>query len=177
MLSTLRLLAAPLTGLMIWDGRDGFALGLFAAAGLSDALDGWLAKHFGFTSRFGAWLDPAADKLLMLVSFICLALVGASPWWLCAVVIGRDVLIVLGVLSAKALAMPLIVKPLIVGKISTAVQVAYVLLVLFLLAGDLAAPGLCAIGAWVVTALAAASLAAYALVWLRALGGRGNAVA
>ena len=73
------------------------ALCVFVFAGLSDALDGFLAKRFALTSRFGAWLDPAADKLLMLASYVALTMVGAVPLWLTALVIGRDVAIVAGV--------------------------------------------------------------------------------
>lgn len=173
-LSLLRLLAAPITGLMIWQERFVSALGLFAVAGLSDALDGWLAKHYGLASRIGAWLDPAADKLLMLISFAFLALAGAIPWWLAWVVVGRDLAIVAGVVSAKLLRAPLEVKPLRLGKLSTLVQVVFVLLVLLTLALGRPAPVAVDIGIAAVTLLAASSLLAYAAIWLRAIGRRGD---
>src|ERR1700722_14624440 len=72
LLSWLRLAAAPALAFLLVSGADRMALGVFAFAGLSDAADGFLAKRFGFVSRFGRFLDPAADKLLMLATFVTL---------------------------------------------------------------------------------------------------------
>ena len=82
MLSGLRLLAAPLAAWLILNERDTAALIVFALAGASDGLDGYVARRWGFMSRFGAWLDPVADKLLMLFSLTALYMVGATPVWL-----------------------------------------------------------------------------------------------
>ncbi|GAA0563399.1 CDP-alcohol phosphatidyltransferase family protein [Rhizomicrobium electricum] len=167
-LSGLRLVAAPIAAWLILHGEDFPALCVFCLAGLSDAADGFLAKKFGLASRFGAWLDPAADKLLMLASFVSLTYVGAVPLWLTAMVIGRDIAIVLGVLLAKLLGMPLEVKPLMVGKVSTVVQVLYIVLVLLLLTLH-EAPVLPAnIGVAMVALLTAWSFLAYAQIWLKA---------
>jgi len=171
-LSALRLLAAPLAARLIWQQEDWAALSVFVAAGASDALDGFLAKRFGLSSRFGAWLDPAADKLLMLASFVSLTLAGAVPLWLTGLVIGRDVFIVLGVLLARVLELPLEVKPLIVGKASTVVQVVYVALTLLLLALNLHRPAIELTGAAAVTVLAVWSFLAYAQLWLKAASRR-----
>ena len=173
-LSALRLIAAPLTAYLILDGYDTAALVVFAAAGLSDALDGYLAKTFSLTSKFGAWLDPAADKLLMLASFLTLAAVGDSPWWLAVLVIARDVVIVAGVILALAVRAPLEVKPLIVGKVSTVVQVFYVGFLLLLAAMGLHAPGLVETGVALVAGFAVGSLLAYAHVWLKAVTAGGQ---
>ena len=86
-----------MVALLLIGGNDRAALGIFALAGLSDAADGFLAKRFGFVTRFGRYLDPAADKLLMLASFLTLTLMGVAPVWLTAIVIGRDLAIILGV--------------------------------------------------------------------------------
>jgi cardiolipin synthase (CMP-forming) len=171
-LSALRLIAAPIAAWLIWHHNDWAALGVFVAAGVSDAADGFLAKRFGLASRFGAWLDPVADKLLMLASFLTLTAVGAVPLWLTGLVIGRDVAIVAGVLLAKALEMPLEVKPLIVGKASTVVQVIYVALTLLLLSLDAHRPGIAAVCTGVVTFLALWSFLAYAQVWFKAASRR-----
>ena len=168
-LSALRLAAAPVTALLILKEYDTAALGVFAVAGLSDALDGYLAKTFSLTSRFGAWLDPAADKLLMLASFVTLTVIGAVPLWLTALVIGRDIAIVSGIFLAKAMNAPLQVKPLIVGKASTVVQVAYIALILVLLAFDLHLPILPRAGVVLVAVFAFWSLIAYAGVWRQAV--------
>ena len=167
-LSALRMIAAPIAAWLILHGAYLPALLVFCFAGLSDAADGFLAKKFGLASRFGAWLDPAADKLLMLASFVTLTYVGAVPLWLTAMVIGRDVFIVVGVLLAKLLALPLEVKPLMVGKVSTVVQVLYIALVLLLL--TLHEPPLVIeqAGEAVVTLLTVWSFVSYAQVWLKA---------
>ncbi len=90
LLSGLRLLAAPFAAWLILSGHDMAALLTFAAAGLSDGLDGFIARRWGVTSVSGAWLDPAADKLLMLLCFTALFAVGGAPFWLVALVIARD---------------------------------------------------------------------------------------
>lgn len=167
-LSGLRLVAAPIAAWLIINGVDFPALCVFGLAGLSDAADGFLAKKFGLASRFGAWLDPAADKLLMLASFVSLTYVGAVPLWLTAMVIGRDIAIVLGVLLAKLLGMPLEVKPLMVGKVSTVVQVVYIALVLLLLTLHEPPALVERASEAVVTLLTAWSFLAYAQIWLKA---------
>ena len=168
-LSALRLVAAPIAAVLILHGVDFVAVCVFVAAGLSDALDGYLARRFALTSRFGAWLDPAADKLLMLASFVTLTMVGAVPLWLTVLVIGRDVAIVLGVGLARLLDAPLRIEPLMIGKASTVVQVVYVALVLLGLSVDLSAPRLEFAGSAVVAILTLSSFLAYAYVWLQAV--------
>ena len=167
-LSGLRLVAAPIAAWLILNQNDLPALCVFGFAGLSDAADGYLAKKFGLASRFGAWLDPVADKLLMLASFVSLTIVGAVPLWLTALVIGRDIAIVLGVLLARALDMPLRVAPLMVGKISTVVQVLYIAFVLLVLTLNADWPMIELAGMAGVGLLAVLSGLAYAQLWLRA---------
>ncbi|SRR5579883_2907105 len=163
LLSALRLLAAPFTAWLIISGHDMAALLTFAAAGLSDGLDGFIARAWGVTSDFGAWLDPAADKLLMLFSFSALFAVGAAPLWLVALVIGRDLVFCLVWLVIRLSGWALPIATLFVGKISTAVQMIYILTLLLLLALGLDAPRLTlALGAAcaAVTLLAAAGYGA-----------------
>lgn len=167
-LSAIRLLLAPVAAWLIVHGVYFPALLVFCIAGLSDALDGFLAKTFSLTSRFGAWLDPIADKLLMLASFVSLTYAGAVPLWLTALVIGRDLAIVAGVLLARAFDMPLHVAPLTVGKASTVVQVLYIAFVLLVLALGADWPLLQMAGRLSVAVLAVWSGLAYGLVWVRA---------
>ncbi len=169
LLSGFRLLAAPLTAWAILAEHDGAALAVFAGAGLSDFADGFIARTFRFTSRFGAWLDPIADKLLMLLCFLSLYAVGAAPLWLVALVIVRDVIIVGGALLAKALRLSLRIRPLLVGKAATAIEVAYVGVRLFLLAIDRDAPLLLRDAGYLVAAFVVLSGLAYLNVFLRAL--------
>jgi cardiolipin synthase (CMP-forming) len=168
-LSALRLIAAPIAAYLILHGIDTAALCVFGFAGLSDAADGYLAKRFRLTSRFGAWLDPAADKLLMLASFVTLTMVGVVPPWVTFLVIGRDIAIVLGVLLARALDAPLQIAPLIVGKASTVVQVAYVAFLLLLLALNTTMPNTELAGGVTVAVFTVWSFLAYAHVWLQAV--------
>ena len=158
-LTAVRVLLAPLTAYFIVRGSDLAALGVFATAGATDAVDGFLARRFGLVSRFGEYLDPAADKLLMLICFVSLSMMHHAPLWISVIVIGRDVAIILGVLVARVLSLPVKMEPLAIGKASTVVQVGYVALVLLLLAFGLDMPQL--------TLLAAATAAAFTLLsWL-----------
>ena len=169
LLTVLRLCAAPFTAMLILDERYGAALLVFAFAGLSDALDGYLARRLSPGSRFGVYLDPAADKLLMLASFVTLTMVGAVPLWLTALVIARDVAIVGAVGIAWLLALPLTIEPLNIGKISTVVQVAFIGIVLMLAALGLDQPVFVLASAIATAAVTVASWAAYAQLWFRAI--------
>jgi cardiolipin synthase len=103
----------------------GWAAICFAIAGVSDLLDGGLAKRFGWTSELGKWLDPIADKCLLVTVFVVAAWAGLVPRWLTAVVVARDVMIALGALSYLAWLGPLEGRPTIASKLNTLVQLAY----------------------------------------------------
>lgn len=169
LLTWLRLAAAPALAFLLVSGADRAALGVFAFAGLSDAADGFLAKRFGFGSRFGRYLDPAADKLLMLAAFVTLTVLSVTPLWLTLLVIARDAAIVGGILVARMLALPIRVAPLFVGKLSTAMQIIYVALALFLLTFGLQWPQILNGAAYATAALTILSWTAYAGVGVRAL--------
>jgi cardiolipin synthase len=111
-------------------GRYLAALGLFILAAVSDGLDGYLAKRFGWTSRLGRFLDPLADKLLLVLVFIEGTWLGLIPWWLTAAVVARDVAIGLGALTFRLWFGPLHGRPTVVSKVNTAAQLVYVSLVL-----------------------------------------------
>jgi cardiolipin synthase len=167
MLSGLRLLAAPLAAWLILNDHDTAALIVFAVAGASDGLDGHVARRWGFTSRFGAWLDPVADKLLMLFCLTALYAVGATPVWLLALVMARDAAIATGWLLINYLALPQRSEPLLIGKISTVVQVLYILSMLLLLALEIESPSLASAAAWITGLVTVMSAAAYAGAFLR----------
>lgn len=171
-LTGLRLASAPAVALLLIDGNDRAALGIFALAGLSDAADGFLAKRFGFATRFGRYLDPAADKLLMLASFVTLTLMGVAPAWLTAIVIGRDLAIILGVVVVVLRELPVPVSPLFVGKISTACQIGYVFLALVLLSAGLDWPVTLKVAGVVTAAATLVSWFAYGQLLLAAVWGR-----
>ena len=169
LLSALRLLAAPLAAWLIYSAHDSAALLIFAAAGASDGLDGFIARRWGVTSRFGAWLDPAADKLLMLLCFTALFAVGVTPLWLVALVVARDLGIAGGWLLIKLLGLPVAASPLFLGKASTVMQVLYIFTVLLLLAFDLDAPRLALAASWACGLFTLLSAAAYGGAFLRGL--------
>jgi cardiolipin synthase len=106
------------------------ALGLFVAAAVSDGLDGYLAKRFNWTSELGKFLDPVADKLLLITVFVESAWLGLIPWWLTAAVVARDVLIGLGALTYRLWFGALHGRPTFLSKINTAAQLVYVMLVM-----------------------------------------------
>lgn len=169
LLSWLRLAAAPTLAILLVSGADRLALGVFAFAGLSDAADGFLAKRFGFDSRFGRLLDPAADKLLMLAAFVTLTVLKVTPLWLTLLVIARDAAIVAGIVIARMFELPVRVEPLFVGKLSTAMQIIYVALALLLLTLGLQWPLTLDVAAYATAALTIASWLAYASVGVQAL--------
>jgi len=105
-------------------------LWLFAVAGASDGLDGFLARRFGWRTEIGGILDPVADKLMMATVFVVLALLGSVPLWLTTAVIVRDCVIVLGAISYRVLIGPVKAQPSIVSKLNTLCQVIFVLVVI-----------------------------------------------
>jgi cardiolipin synthase len=111
-------------------GQYRMALGLFIVAAASDGLDGYLAKRFDWISEVGKFLDPLADKLLLVTVFVESAWLGLVPWWLTAAVVARDVMIGLGALIFRLWFGPLHGRPTRFSKINTAAQLLYVMLVM-----------------------------------------------
>lgn len=169
LLTVLRLACAPITAFLLVDHAYVAAFAVFVFAGLTDLADGFLAKRYGLDTQVGAWLDPAADKLLMLASFLALTYVAATPPWLTVLVLARDAAIVLGVLLAKYMAWPVRVQPQLLGKISTAVQVAYVGLMLLMLAFGINLPKLSYAAAVATAVFTLASWLSYGQVLLRSI--------
>jgi cardiolipin synthase (CMP-forming) len=112
----------------------GLALVLFVIAGVSDGLDGYLAKRFGWQSQLGKIIDPLADKLLLVTVFITAAWHNLVPWWISAVAISRDIMIGLGALVFRLWFGPMKGRPTVVSKLNTLFQLGYVAAVLFVAA-------------------------------------------
>ena len=108
-------------------GEDLTALALFVLAGVSDGLDGYLAKRFNWVSEFGKLLDPLADKLLLVIVYVEAAWLGLAPWWLTAAVVARDVFIGLGALVYRLWFGPLRGRPTVASKINTGMQLLYLI--------------------------------------------------
>src|SRR6187397_2933016 len=103
---------------------------LLLAAGLSDAVDGFLAKRFNMATELGAYLDPLADKAMIVSIYVMLALVGAIPLWLVILVVSRDIMIVSAVILSWLVDRPVKLKPLAVSKLNTVAQILLALVVL-----------------------------------------------
>jgi len=164
-------LIVPIIGALLVDDYA-LSLILIVLAGLSDGLDGFLAKRFGWRTRLGGILDPLADKLLLVSVFVALAWLGVTPLWLTAVVIGRDLVIVIGALAYNYLVGEVQPEPTRISKLNTTLQLLYVLLVLLQAAAalPLEVPVLLA-GAGVMVSSIVSGLD-YVLTW----GGRARAV-
>jgi len=124
------LLTIPLV-LVILKGNHGWALVILAIAGLSDGLDGYLARRYHWESRLGAILDPIGDKVLMVSSFITLGVIGELEFWLVVVVILRDVVIVTGAVAYHFLVGRMEMEPTFISKTNTLFQIVLILAVLF----------------------------------------------
>lgn len=120
---------------LLWESRYVEGLILMSIAGASDALDGWLARRFGWGSRFGAAMDPVADKLLIAAMFIVFTLQGHIALWLTAIVLGRDAIILTGAATYRLLFEPIEFAPTFISKANTAMQIVTVLLLLLALCG------------------------------------------
>ena len=94
-------------------------LALFAIAAFTDALDGFLAKRFDWSTELGKHLDPLADKLLLVTSFACLSMAGIVPWWLTVAVLLRDVVIVAGAIAYRVALGPQHGQPTLQSKLNT----------------------------------------------------------
>lgn len=123
LLTLLRFLFTPLLVEAILHRQFRLAFGYLVAAGVTDALDGWLARRFGWSSRLGALLDPVADKALMLGAYLSLAAAGAVPVWLAALIVGRDAAILLFAATMLALGRRRSFPPSLWGKLSTLCQI------------------------------------------------------
>lgn len=165
------LLIVPTAGLLL-DERYLAGLILAAIAGLSDALDGALARRFSWSTSFGAYADPLADKLLVGTMFLILLWQGHVPLWLAAVVISRDVIIMLGALAYRLIFEKVELNPSFISKLNTAMQISMLLLVLVGLvdAGPLSRFAVAILDPWgfvVVATLGVSSGVDYVFTWGR----------
>jgi cardiolipin synthase len=125
-----RILLVPVVVWAITTGEMGIAFALFLAAGISDAIDGFLAKRFHMASELGAYLDPLADKALIVSIYVSLGIAGAIPISLVILVVSRDIMIIGAFLLAWLVDRPMKVRPLLVSKANTVAQILLATLVL-----------------------------------------------
>jgi cardiolipin synthase len=156
-----------------WILQDRYAevMALFAVAAFTDALDGALAKRFGWTTELGKHLDPLADKLLLVTVFVCLSLEGRAPWLLTALVLLRDLVIVFGAITYRVLFGSVNGNPTAASKFNTLAQIVFCLAVVTSAAYQWPAPSLLtALGALVVVSTGVSGID-YVLIYSRRAAG------
>ena len=170
-----RVFLVPVIFWLLVAGHMQWAAVTFVVAGLSDAVDGYLAKNFNQQTTLGAYLDPLADKLLIVSVYIALGTAGHLPLWLVVAEVSRDILIVLGVVLLRVVGQPLTIRPLVVSKANTFGQL---VLAAVVLADEGFALGLGTLRlalVWITGILTLLSLAGYIKEWLRLMSGNGSA--
>ncbi len=144
---------------------------LFLLAGISDAVDGFIAKRFDAQTELGAYLDPFADKMLLVSVFVALGVRGELPVWLPIAIVSRDLLIVSAVVLSWLLSHPVRIQPLAVSKWTTAAQILLAATVLADSGWQLELGVVRTLLVWVTAVLTIASLAAYMRAWIRHMSG------
>jgi cardiolipin synthase len=130
LLTIIRILLTPLFVIVLLRDLFGPALLIFTVAGISDGLDGFIARYFNQRTTLGAYLDPIADKLLLVSAFVSLAILKIVPGWLTVIVISRDVLIIMGIAIFTLTEKSYKIKPSIISKITTVAQITTIIFAL-----------------------------------------------
>lgn len=130
LISLMRLLLVPLTVWLIISDAHGWAFVTFMVAGISDGIDGFLARRFDWRTRLGAYLDPLADKALLVSIYVTLGLLREIPAWLVIIVVSRDALIVGAVVLSRLMDHPVHVVPLMISKVNTLAQISFAVAVI-----------------------------------------------
>lgn len=167
LISLLRLLMVPLVVYLVLDERMIAGFWVFVAAGVSDAVDGFIAKRFNVASLLGRYLDPLADKALLVALFILGGYMDFLPDWLVILVVFRDVMIIGGAILFHTLDRPPTMPPLVVSKLNTALQIVLVAAALAFRGYDLDLALLQSVLEYAVAATTLASGGAYLVKWSR----------
>jgi len=170
-ITLMRFFLVPAVVFAMLSGRMGWAFAGFLVAGISDGVDGFIARNFNQRSKLGAYLDPVADKFLLVSVFVVLGFMGGLPLWLVVAAVSRDALIVGAVLISNLMGHPVEVRPFFVSKANTAVQIVLAAWVLAESAFDMAFGP---VRYWLVIVsgiLTVASAAAYLVSWLKHMAG------
>lgn len=170
-ITIVRFLLVPGVVLALLTNRMEWAFAGFVTAGVSDAVDGFIARHFNQRSELGAYLDPMADKLLLVSVFIVFGFMGELPLWLVIVAVSRDALIICAVVLSTVMSRPVVVKPLLVSKANTFVQIVLAAAVLAELAFQVEFGPIRPTLVIVSGLLTVTSAAAYLVAWLRHMNG------
>jgi cardiolipin synthase len=174
LLTIARILMVPLLIWLIISGNFGFAFAIFVAAGITDGVDGFIAKNYDSVTELGAYLDPLADKLLLVSIYVVLGLQGFLPDWLVILVVSRDVMIVGAVILSWLVGKPVRMQPLILSKANTTVQITLAAMIIGALAFAEPHPVLILWGSVVVGFLTVVSGAQYMVNWIAHMAGDGQ---
>jgi len=167
LISLARILLVPVIVWAIASNEMQVAFGLFVVAGLSDLVDGFLAKQFRMATELGAYLDPLADKAMLVSIYVTLGIVEAVPRWLVILVVSRDIMIVTAVILSWLVDKPVKLKPLLVSKLNTLAQVLLAVFVLARLGIGLRLELAIQVLTATVAALTLLSIAFYLAAWVR----------
>jgi cardiolipin synthase len=162
-----RILLVPVVIWAITAGEMRVAFGLFLAAGITDAADGFLAKRLGMRTELGAYLDPLADKTMLVSIYVALGIAEALPRWLVILVVSRDIMIVGAVILSWLVHRPIPLRPLLVSKLNTVAQIALASVVLAALGFGLNAAIVIIALTALVAALTLISIIFYVVEWIR----------
>ena len=169
-ITLLRVLLVIPTAMLLWRGEYNWALVLMIAAGVSDGLDGYLARRYNWFSQFGAVVDPLADKFLVATMLLVFALQDYFPWWFLAIIVLRDALIFTGGVIYLLLFGPFEMAPSLLSKANTAAQIVVVVIAIVALCdfGELSQfcqQVVTPWGIWILAVLGIASGVHYVSVW------------
>ena len=162
-----RLVLVPAIIAMIATERWKEACVVFVIAGISDAVDGWIAKTFNLRTELGAYLDPLADKALIVSIYVALAIVAVIPATIAIIVVARDIMIIGAFMISLIMRKPVTVKPLMISKLNTLAQISFAAAVLAVKAFSFPAGAWFEASLYLVAALTLASTAAYFSQWIR----------
>lgn len=166
-----RVALVPVAMWLIINDKPQSAFWVFLIAGVSDAVDGYLAKRFGWETELGRYLDPMADKLLLISLFITLGFLEQIPSWLVLCVVFRDLIMISAIVLAWMMNNPVEIQPIAISKVNTALQIALVAVVLADLGFQLGMQGLRDVLGWCTGVTTMASAGIYLRTWARHMTG------
>ncbi len=169
-----RIALVPVAIWLIINDKPQTAFWIFVIAGISDAVDGYLAKRFGWETELGRYLDPMADKLLLISIFVALGILGQLPSWLVLCVVFRDIIMVSAILLAWMLDNPVEIQPIAISKLNTALQIILVSVVLADAGFRLGLADLRVVLGWCTGVTTLASGVVYLRTWVSHMTGNGS---
>ncbi len=171
LITILRILLVPFTIWLMISHAYGLAFLAFLVAGVSDGVDGYIARRFNSQSELGAYIDPLADKALLVSIFVALGILQVIPTWLVILVATRDVLIIGAVLLSWIMGKPLAMRPLWISKVNTTMQIVFAGGVLGMLGTGVNLEPILLPAIVIVAALTIASGAMYMMAWMKHMSG------